>query len=950
MRKFLSTIVICVLLLALLAVPMMINAADTDPQDADLTYTAKYDATASWTKKGESSNKFVATSWSKTTFYHNNEKWNGVILLFGVTADNYDATESVMLNIDEFQYQPKNTNDGSPVNLTADDAFVVVQMDLKWSATDDTFESFVLNNGRSGGEAKVKKDGSFVTYSVAPGANEGDPDVITEIPIGTLTEGWNTLTAFYVPQYAEDYVTLTGYNVHFMVNGDYTQYTKLSQVVALPSYVLKTSKVFTEQFAGGYLCGMDKNANPKGAGTYSVKNFKTFAVDADMGIVTLSFGDAANSIKAVPDDVITLPTVDGIDAWYLGTTSYAAGAEYTVVDNVAFVPHYTAHTFDKEVVDAKHLAVEGNCTTESTYYKSCMCGENGTETFLGSKVASKHASEEFTYVFDGDEFYYTHTKKHACCDVVAATGVDCSFGTGDACEFCGQAAPAAGFATASFDGVYDEIRLVKGNSITLPTLAYLTGWKVGDTVYEPGATVVMDGDKTFVGLFEKTSFEYGYDSTAGWVNNTRDNDWGSSNRSDNDGWTGGVLWFKNYVYDAENKTLTIISKKAEGNSIQFYPYRTWHQEGGYKDSDTSKQLLYGENAFVLSFDYLYTAEGFTGFYINEVLTVAADGTIKTNSGNIVGSLVEGWNTITLYCFANLDGNNAVQSWNTYVALNTPIAAVLSVGDIYKNAAGTWAQKALGHTAPFMHIKLNDSTATAEAPLSYTFRNFKIAKFVEPTAATITFDDLSPAMTDSFVGETIILPTVDGVVSWTVDGVNYRGGDSYTIPSATVVFVATTEAHIADQELGAFYEEIKWAEGDELVTKIGQLITMLENPILDTTTENYTTASAFIDTTIANWEKNITDSLEVEEGVEETRQEQFNRLRSAITTYNSAKQYISTEVTAALTAAVNEYNAFVESVNADVVEATAIAVSISTYKLPSTEMTAILADIKSKIEE
>lgn len=43
-------------------------------------------------------------------------------------------------------------------------------------------------------------------------------------------------------------------------------------------------------------------------------------------------------------------------------------------------PEHT-HSFTEEVVDAKYLKSEASCTARAVYYKSCKCGEAGTETF-----------------------------------------------------------------------------------------------------------------------------------------------------------------------------------------------------------------------------------------------------------------------------------------------------------------------------------------------------------------------------------------------------------------------------------------------------------------------------------------------------------------------------------------------------------------------------------------
>ena len=43
------------------------------------------------------------------------------------------------------------------------------------------------------------------------------------------------------------------------------------------------------------------------------------------------------------------------------------------------VPH--THAYDQEVATAEHLKTPATCTSPAVYYKSCTCGENGTETF-----------------------------------------------------------------------------------------------------------------------------------------------------------------------------------------------------------------------------------------------------------------------------------------------------------------------------------------------------------------------------------------------------------------------------------------------------------------------------------------------------------------------------------------------------------------------------------------
>lgn len=45
------------------------------------------------------------------------------------------------------------------------------------------------------------------------------------------------------------------------------------------------------------------------------------------------------------------------------------------------VPALTEHTYNQEVAEAKYLKSEATCTSPAVYFKSCICGEKGTETF-----------------------------------------------------------------------------------------------------------------------------------------------------------------------------------------------------------------------------------------------------------------------------------------------------------------------------------------------------------------------------------------------------------------------------------------------------------------------------------------------------------------------------------------------------------------------------------------
>ena len=56
-------------------------------------------------------------------------------------------------------------------------------------------------------------------------------------------------------------------------------------------------------------------------------------------------------------------------------------AEYQVIKASVKVTVHHTHVYDQEVATAEHLKTPATCTSPAVYYKSCTCGENGTETF-----------------------------------------------------------------------------------------------------------------------------------------------------------------------------------------------------------------------------------------------------------------------------------------------------------------------------------------------------------------------------------------------------------------------------------------------------------------------------------------------------------------------------------------------------------------------------------------
>lgn len=57
---------------------------------------------------------------------------------------------------------------------------------------------------------------------------------------------------------------------------------------------------------------------------------------------------------------------------------------FTPVTVQVTVPH--THVYDQTSTDAAHLKTPATCTEAAVYYKSCTCGENGTETFTSGSA------------------------------------------------------------------------------------------------------------------------------------------------------------------------------------------------------------------------------------------------------------------------------------------------------------------------------------------------------------------------------------------------------------------------------------------------------------------------------------------------------------------------------------------------------------------------------------
>lgn len=73
----------------------------------------------------------------------------------------------------------------------------------------------------------------------------------------------------------------------------------------------------------------------------------------------------------------------------------------------------TAHDYNQEIASESYLKTAATCTDKAVYYKSCVCGKTGTETFeYGEKDANNHTG---TLLGEWHKDDNNHWKVYSCC-------------------------------------------------------------------------------------------------------------------------------------------------------------------------------------------------------------------------------------------------------------------------------------------------------------------------------------------------------------------------------------------------------------------------------------------------------------------------------------------------------------------------------------------------------
>ncbi len=161
----------------------------------------------------------------------------------------------------------------------------------------------------------------------------------------------------------------------------------------------------------GFVC-----VNPS---AYTTTQYPNYQVGSHSGPITYSFAAAqtpdptteTTPIETVPPETTPIETVppqtEHVEhIWDNGTMTQApshtadglmtytctvCGAAQTQV-----IPATADHVYDRQVISDQYLASNATCSSPATYYKSCVCGEKGTEVFTYGQTAPHTYSDQWS--------------------------------------------------------------------------------------------------------------------------------------------------------------------------------------------------------------------------------------------------------------------------------------------------------------------------------------------------------------------------------------------------------------------------------------------------------------------------------------------------------------------------------------------------------------------------
>ena len=151
-------------------------------------------------------------------------------------------------------------------------------------------------------------------------------------------------------------------------------------------------------------------------------------------VVTAKYSD--NTSEVVVDYTIDKTQPLTLEDEEVTITYQSKTATVEIEVKEAQVQH--THVYDREVAEAGYLKSEATCTQAATYYKSCACGEMGTETFTSGDPLGHDFAEEWSY--DGEN-HWKMCQRDGCAEkdeLAAHSGGTATCEQKAVCAVCGQ--------------------------------------------------------------------------------------------------------------------------------------------------------------------------------------------------------------------------------------------------------------------------------------------------------------------------------------------------------------------------------------------------------------------------------------------------------------------------------------------------------------------------------
>ncbi len=275
-----------------------------------------------------------------------------------------DKTEATILNVETLVLNattdPEEHTDGN----------------IEWSSSDETVVTVAMGTKSSGtvtpvgvGEAIITAKVGNVSATCKVTVTEPEEGTVIWSYDGNIMNGW--------PQHIS-----SSYGIGALImNGakfDSVAEENGVQIVTLPHATAKDAEISLKVYA----CG----AYPNQLGV----NWHEGEVNPQ------SWDDYANELEH------TVKLVDGEATLKIRAyKASGAGASREGTKTFKFVIGGEC-VFDQKVAAEEHLAAEATCTEAATYYMSCVCGANGTETFTdGEALGHDWGEPEYKWADDG---------------------------------------------------------------------------------------------------------------------------------------------------------------------------------------------------------------------------------------------------------------------------------------------------------------------------------------------------------------------------------------------------------------------------------------------------------------------------------------------------------------------------------------------------------------------